>query len=370
MNIKYQYPAWLEIKKKTIIENLIEIKRVTKNAEQIVMLKGNAYGMGIKEIGRVLIEQGIKMFGVVGISEALTLKKVSKSIVVADFEPLTKYKLETYFKQKICLVISSVNDYRLLVSSKNVYSKRIKAIIKINTGLNRLGLSPKEAYEVLEDLSKYLKITILGLVTTLSENEEKDLEQISVIKIIQGKLQEKNVFVPFISYASSQSLITLNLNSYDVVRPGISLTGIYPDKESETKKKVLLKPIFKLKSYIAQIKNIGIGENILYKDMYRSKRKMLIAMLPVGYYLGYPLLKSRRDVLVQGNRCPVLGVTMSATIVDISKIEKIAVGELVTLYGKQGNEEIKLIEVARETGLSQYYLLTCLKSDLKRIYFN
>jgi alanine racemase len=366
----YKYPAWLEIRKKVIVKNLDEIKRITKNAEAIAMLKGNAYGMGLIEVGRVLIEQGIKMFGVVGISEALTMKKVSKNIAVIDFEPLTKYKLETYIKQEICPVISSIDDYKLLVNSESIYSKKTKVVVKINTGLNRLGLLPKETYEVLKELSKYSKITILGLVTTLCENEEKDLEQISVIKNIQSKLQEKNIFVSFVSYASSQSLMSLNLNTFNVIRPGISLSGIYPDKETETKKKVLLKPVFKLKSYIAQIKNINIGENILYKNMYWTKRKMCIAMLPIGYYLGYPLLKSKRDVLVQGKRCPVLGVTMSATIVDISKVKKIAVGEQVTLYGKQGNEEIKLKEIASETELSEYYLLTCLKSSLKRIYIN
>lgn len=362
-------PAVLEVDLKKLTANLKKLKSINPKSEILAMLKGNAYGMGLKEISQALIKAGVKYFGIVGAQEGIILRSLSSEINILDFEPIEIEKITQTFDKQICPVIYKLEDLDILVKSSQLYKRKTSIFLKINTGLNRWGLSFEEAILVAEELSKFTKVRICGLITTLIEDEKEDKRQIKILKNLQMELKKKGIDVTLISYVSSQYQLSTSNKESNLIRLGISLFGVYPDNETKKKALVKLDQVFSLKSQISQVRIIRENEGVLYKKRLVVNKKTKIGILPIGYYFGLPpLLKTQGRVLVDNKFCPILGISMSSTIIDISKVKKLIPNQEVVLLGRQGKQEITIYEWENWTGISRYALMCGFSSLLQRKY--
>lgn len=386
--------TWLEIDKKNILYNISNIKSLLQPKTRLmVVVKSNAYGHGMVEFAKEAVRAGALYLGVNTIDEALTLRKsgIIKPILVMGYVP--KERILEASKQFIDISILSSRQAVDIINEK--LSLKLKIHIKVDTGLNRLGINPDHILNIYKELSKYKKLEIVGIYSHLSAVEESNMDhtasQFKVFGNVIKTLEKNNISIPIKHIAASSATLILPESHFDMVRVGIANYGLWPSEDNKKSffdeapidiKKPFIKPVLSYKTKIIQIKDISSGY-IGYGCSYQVTRPMRIAILPVGYYEGYErgLSSPNRNikneqvgnahVLISGKKCPIVGrISMNMTIVDISKIKNNQIKELdeAVLIGKQGDLEITVSEIANFVKSINYEIVTRIPEHIPRYY--
>ena len=368
--------AWIEVDLNNIENNINEIRKIIhKNTKIMTVLKANAYGHGEVEVSKKLNEIGILDFAVATLDEGIILRKagIKGSILILGYTDIQNIKIV----QKYDLIQTIVDfEYAKEVEKLNL-DKKLKAHIKINTGMNRLG----ESYKNIDNLIKIYNmknLNILGTFTHLcvsdslfEDNIKFTKKQIDNFFKAIDALKLNNINVKKIHIQASYGIINYNDLECDYVRPGIIMYGVYStlqDKKS-CKIKLNLKPALKLKSKIVSIRNIQKGESVGYGRTFIAKKDMKIATVSIGYADGYSRCLSSKDVyvLVNDKFAKIIGrICMDQMIVDVSNITNIEVGDIVTLL--DDIEEISAENISNLSGSISNELLSRLGSRLPIIY--
>lgn len=375
MNKKQEQPsrAWIEINSKNLIHNILQIKSVIPtNCQIMAVIKANAYGHGMLETAKILSEIGISNFAVATIEEGIKLRKnnIRGNILVLGYTHFDK--LEQIIKYDLIQTIVDY-DYAKKISKLSLKEK-IKAHLKVNTGMNRLG----ENYKNIDNIKKIYNlknIQILGVYTHLcvSDNREKEAinftnQQITNFYNLIDNLTTSGYNVGKIHFQASYGILNYPNLKCDYVRPGIIMYGINSSKNNSTVKKISLKPVLSLKARITSIKEIDKNESVGYGRLFTAQKKMKIATISIGYADGYPCALSlkKAKVLINKQYAEVIGrICMDQLMIDVSNIKKLNQGSIVTLIGER--KFISAEEIAEKAGLSSYELLSRLGNRLKRI---
>lgn len=342
--------AWVEINLDNLEHNISEIRKIIyKDCKIMAVVKANAYGHGMVEISEKLLELGIDDFAVATLDEGIYLRKngITGNILILGYTSL-KY-VDVILKYDLIQTIVDY-DYATEISKLNI-SRKLKAHLKINTGMNRIG----EDYNQLSNIQKIYKmdnIRVLGIFTHLSvadSSREDDIQftkcQIDKFYNLILALKKQGYPLGKIHLQSSYGLLNYPELRVDYVRTGIIMYGIHSDKNIQTKVKLDLKPVLSLKARITSIRNIQKGDFVGYGRTYLANCSMRIATVSVGYADGYPrdLSLKRVKVFVRNQYAEVIGrICMDQLMIDISNIENIKVGDIVTLIGNR-----KLISAER-----------------------
>lgn len=394
--MQQEYLNWVEIDTQAIKYNFKNLKSLLKPRTRFMaVVKSNAYGHGIVEFATEAIKNGADWLGVVNIEEALKLRdaKIIKPIMVLGYVPIGK--LLEASRQNITIPIISMDYIASLIHAK--FKNKLTAHIKIETGINRMGIKIESIVGAYKTLLKLKNITIEGIYSHLSSVEENNMSytasQFSEFGKAVKLLEKNNIKIPLKHIAASGAAMLLRESHFDMVRFGITCYGLWPSEENKTSfwdeadsdtKKPFLRPALTYKTQLIQIKEVKSGY-IGYGCTYRVKRTMKIGVIPVGYYEGLdrglsgpmkmydPNLEREGfgEVLIDGVRCPVIGrVCMNMTIIDISKVktQKAKVGEEVVIIGKQGKAEITIEEVAKKINTINYEIITRIPEHIPRIY--
>ena len=249
-----------------------------------------------------------------------------------------------------------------------------KIHIKIDTGMTRIGFcanddSVKEIYKI----SKLDNIEIEGLFSHFSKADEDDKNpthiQFEKFTNIKNKLIDVGVTIPISHICNSAGIIDFPEYQLDMVRSGIITYGHYPS-ECVNHKKINLTPAMTFKTLVANINQIDKGISVGYGGTFVADKKMKIATILAGYADGYSrFLSNKADVLINGERCRVVGrVCMDQTMVDVSKLKNINLGDEVILFGKSGNNIVTVEEVAKIIGTINYEVLCAVSKRVPRIY--
>ena len=362
-----RYQRWIEIDRMRLNNNIRAIRNVTLNAPIIAMVKGNCYGLGLRTMVPLLHDNGVTAFGVVGIEEALIVRELCPKDTIINFESALIDDIRLFIQNNIVLSIMSPYDFHVISKYVTNKSMRVQVIVKINTGLNRWGCSVSDAISILKRLGVSKNITLIGLVTTLTENKQKDDEAIQIMNAFHMRAQDFGLQNLFLSYASSHAICSKKLSNFETIRPGISLWGIYPDNISMELRNLFLSPVFSLKSRVALVRKIKRGDRVLYKDSYCAIKDVLLGVVPIGYAQGYSSLFLGAYVLVRGVKCPVIGVSMSTTLINLSKISTPQKYEEVALIGEQKGNSITLEELSSISRLSPYAVMNQFSSNVPRV---
>ena len=369
-------PAWVEVNREKAIHNFLEVRRaVGPNVKICAVVKADSYGMGSMELSKMYLENGVDMFAVAVIGEAFELREEikDKEILVLGFTSEEFY--EDAIENNITLTVYNYDHAVRLNQTAKKLNKKAKIHIKVETGMNRLGFLPtEENADKIADIAKMENIMIEGAFSHQAKADERDkttahMQAGRFIKFM-GMLEERNVKIPVKHIANSATIIEMPEYYFDMVRPGIILSGFYPSDEVDIEK-YKFKICVTLKAKVANVKTIDAGEGVGYGHLYRADKPVVVGTIPIGYADGYSrLLSNKGYVVINGVKCPILGkVCMDQFMVDLSNVENPQIGDVAILYGDGTDGAMTAEDVANMRGTISYEVLTNLAvKRLPKIY--
>lgn len=375
MNKKNFYrQTWVEIDLAALRANYFLIKKHLPFATKIMAaVKANAYGHGIVEVSKKLIECRIDYLGVACVDEALLLRKNAIRKPILNLGAFLKGDAQAMAEHDITATVTDLRLAKYLNQVARRLKKKVKVHVKIDTGMGRLGIWHNQASDFIIQLCGLEHLILEGIYThfpSADSDEEFTRSQIAVFCSLLDKLQIRGVEIPLRHSANSAAVLGFRDAHFNLVRPGLALYGLH--SKEEWLDKVNLKPVLDFKTKVVYLKDVEKGRSISYGRTYVTKEKTAIATLPVGYGDGYNrLLSNRGRVLIHGKFYPVVGVVcMDQTMVDIGGVKDVRVADEVTLIGSQNNKRIRVEEIAALCNTIPYEVVCWISPRVPRVYLN
>jgi alanine racemase len=336
------------------------------------VVKADAYGHGAVPVAKRLEELGADFLGVARVEEGIELRKggIKKSILVLS--GVYQEEVEEVLAYKLTPLVYRLETAEALSAAAGKRGKKIPVHIKVDTGMGRIGVLAEEAPAFADRVRKFENLKIEGIASHLSTADEGNTsfteEQLKRFARSIEEMKKLAIDPPLCHIANSAALVNLPAAHFSLVRPGIMLYGSYPSPS--LKAKVSLRQVMSWRSRIADLRKLPPGYPISYGRTFITRRPSFIAAIPVGYADGYNRLFSNRgEVLIKGMRAPVVGrVCMDWTMVDVTAVTGVEVGEEVVLMGSQSGQEITPEEMGGWIGTISYEILCSVGKRVPRIY--
>ncbi len=368
--------AWAEISLDNIAHNIREIRRITgKSAEIMGVVKADAYGHGVMEVAKTLLENGASRFAVSMLDEAIQLRRAGIEVPILILGYTDPRRANEIIQNDVTQSVFSHDLAQALSDEAVRQGKKVKIHIKIDTGMSRIGFLPGyNAVKNVVEISRLPNIIIEGLFTHFATADEKNREytntQFERFMSICCELQRIGIHIPVKHCANSAAIIEYPEMHLDMVRPGIILYGMYPS-DDVNKAKIDLKPAMTLKANVIMVKEVEKNTSISYGRIFTTGRTSKIATIPIGYADGFNrMLSNKGKVLINGEFAPVVGrVCMDQCMVDITDIgSSVEVGDEVVLIGAQGQNNITAEDVAQTIGMINYELVCIVGKRIPRAF--
>lgn len=371
--------SWLEINLAQLKQNYLIFKQSLKrDAAIIAVIKGDAYGHGDVQVARLLSGLGVSMFAVSNIDEAVGLRDagICEEILILGYS--SPLYAKTLFEKNLTQTIVS-EEHALSLANSGL---KIKCQFAIDTGMNRIGLDGDNMQECIRIIRSYYdKLHVTGMFTHLCaadsncpERRKFTYEQINKFSDIANCLYELQL--PYVHCCNSAGgLFHLdNSEIFDhigqIVRLGIVLYGLKPDYSNTLPNGI--DPIMTWKSVVSMVKDVHPGETIGYGCDYKVTRKSRIATVTTGYADGFNRrLSNRGFVMINGRKAPIVGrICMDQTLVDVSHISDVKMGDVVVLMGKCGELQYTADDMAEDLGTIGYEVVCSISKRVQRFYVN
>ncbi|MDR1418507.1 MAG: alanine racemase [Endomicrobium sp.] len=363
---------WVEIDKSDFLFNLKKIKEyIAKDTKIMAVLKANAYSHGGIILAKEAQRVGISNIAVATLEEGIQFREAgikANILILGTIYPCENFQVA--LAHSLTPTISNMQDILALESLTVKLNKKINFHLKVDTGMGRIGALPEATYVLLNKISKIPQLNMIGIYTHFpvadTDSDFTKLQLDTFSKVVRYARQDLGL--KFIAHAANSAALFKNKRThFDMVRPGISLYGLNPFKHSESVLK--LKPVLSWKTRIIFLKKVPSGFSVSYGRTFVTNKVSVLATIPVGYADGYSrLLSNKSDVLVRGKRCPVIGrITMDMTMVDVTGIKGVSLGDEVVLIGLQGKEQIKVDELAKIQETINYEVVCSISSRVPRV---
>lgn len=369
--------SWVEVNLNQIIQNLeIYKKNLKKDAQIMAVIKADAYGHGDAMVARTLSAKGINLFAVSNIDEAVGLRNagITGEILILGYSsPI--YANTLHFLNLTQAIVSA--EYAEALARTGY---EIKCQFAIDTGMNRIGIPSydvKAAASIVRKYSHMLHVNGIFTHLCVADSIEKDdieytKRQLTLFKNVAAEL--KDLSLPYIHcYNSAGGLYHLENDEFNetignVVRLGIILYGLKPDVSDSLPKGI--KPAMTWKSVVSLVKDLEEGESISYGRTFTTKRKSKIATVTTGYADGYNrLLSNKGFVLIKGQKAPIVGrVCMDQTLVDVTDIPEIKMGDVVVLMGESDGLNYNADDLAKDLDTIGYEIVCNISKRVQRFY--
>ncbi len=359
--------AWVEINLGNLEHNVLELKKIIpENVQIMAVVKADAYGHGALTCAPTLLACGITSFGVASIDEALELRqnKITTPILVLGAVPI--WSFESALQNDISISIFS--DEHLEVA-KNLYektNKKIKAHIKIDTGMNRIGIVKQKAVDFIKKVQGAKYLDLEGIFTHFADVENKTLfkEQNRIFENIIKQIDTKNLII----HSANSPAALEKSKFYNMARLGIVLYGLTPYSNNTPIPD--LKQVIGLKGRITNIHAIEKNEGVSYGHKFVAKSPVKVATIPVGYADGVArALSGQIFGTVNGTMVRQIGqITMDQMMFDVTNVPDIKISDIITLLGEDDKDFFSINEWAKILNTINYELTCRLKVRLPRIY--
>lgn len=376
--------SYIEINQTALQNNIEFIKNIIgANCELISVIKGNAYGHGIKNITPILSNYGVTSFAVFSAFEANkiveTKVKYQRIIIMGDAD---NEGLKWAIKNSIEFFVFDKDRLTQAVKFAKQLHTKAKIHLEVETGLNRTGFTKKELKTVLHFLKENADhISIEGVCSHLAGAEDianyfRITKQISKFNSTLKYLDKENIIYKNAHLACSAAVMNYPKTIKDMARVGIMQYGFWPSKQvkiaylaNQKDKNDPLQRVISWKSKVMNIKIIDEGEYIGYGNSYLTETKTKIASIPVGYAHGFSRsLSNQGKVLINGTRVDIVGVVnMNMIIADVTNLGEVKKGDEVVLIGEQNDQSISVTSFSDLSSQLNYELLTRLPNDIPRI---
>lgn len=365
-------PTVAEIDLRAIAFNLKGVKqKVGNNVKILGVVKANAYGHGLVEVSRYVEGRYADYFGVAIAEEGATLRRGGIQAPIHVFTLPARSQGALYADFDLEATVCSLSDCRILNVLGTKRRKTLPVHVKIDTGMNRIGVRGKDLRRFLSAIRTLRRLEIKGVYThfATSDNADKKFaeKQLAEFSDALDVLRSEGVSPELIHSANSGAILDLPESYFDMVRPGIVTYGYYPSYE--TSESIRLKPAMTLKTRVVLVKWINPGDSVSYNRRFIAKRKTKIATLPVGYADGYTrLLTGKASVIINGKVFPVVGtICMDQIMVDVGRSD-VAAGDEAILIGSQGRAKVDAWDIASKLGTVPLEVVSAVTTRVPRIY--
>ncbi|MGZ5004214.1 MAG: alanine racemase [Chthoniobacterales bacterium] len=359
--------CWAEIDLAALRHNAgVARQRAGPNVELLAVIKANGYGHGLAAVAKALTNDA-HLFGVANLQEAIEARAAAPNPVII-LGPALASEREGIVTHQFIPSISSfaeAQEFNRLAQNSSVAIN-----YKIDTGMGRMGAAETIAVEELKQIAALRNITIHSVSTHLPSANEDDAFTRAQLTRFHALVRQIRAALPGsykIHSSPSAGVLRFKNEGCDIVRAGLMLYGVSPLAEFQTQ----LRPALALKSRVVLVRDLSAGSSISYGRTFITQRPTRVATLGIGYADGYPRAISNQDaaVLIRERRCPVLGrITMDLTMVDVTEVPDVSLGDEVVLIGRQGEQEVTAHEVAVRASTIPWEIFTGIGSRVARVY--
>ena len=370
----------LRISTDALRANASALRALVQPHHAAFVVKGNAYGHGIVETA-LAIEGTASGFCVYNVDEALELRDGGVTKPVLILGPVPPDRLAEALEADAALALWDTKAFlHDLATAASRANRRARVHIKVNTGLNRLGLLPTDLPDAAETYVQMPQLEIAGVFSHLAAAEELDspftmlqLERFNEAFRLAEPVFAAHHAAPMRHIAASAAAMLWPQTRLDLSRFGIALYGLWPSaatREAMNGGKLPLQPALSYESELVVARTIEAGEPVGYGTTFHAPKQMQIGVVPLGYADGIPrALSNKGAVLVEGKRAPLIGrVAMNMFFVDLSHAPNAHTGSKVTLIGRDGDEEVTADDWASWSDTINYEIVTRLPSTLTRVF--
>ena len=371
-------PAWVEVNLSNLDYNIKNIRAKIGDRDMIGVIKADAYGHGSVKVAEVLRENGVKIFAIATLQEAITLREAGarEEIIMLGLTP--DMYADTIVNYDITPVVCDAANAAAIDAAAAAAGKTVRGLIAVDTGMGRIGYLPDDANidTAVEDVKKIAALKnfkIRGLFSHMSTADAFDKtyshEQEAKYNKFYDALTAAGVEIPWKTLANSASIMELPTVHFDACRPGIILYGCYPSDEVDVNE-LSIKPVMSVKANIVHLKDVPAGFSVGYGRRYISEKPSKIATLALGYADGYPRPYSQfAKVIVNGVMAPVAGnICMDQCMVDVTDVPDVKVGDEVIIMGTDGKNTILADDIAKATGTINYEICCAFGQRLPKVY--
>ncbi|MEO5377215.1 MAG: alanine racemase [Magnetococcus sp. DMHC-6] len=369
--------SWVEIDLGAIQANFLLACHLVGTAEKVTpVIKTNGYGLGALAIAHALRECGATRFCIARVEEARLLRQAGIDNALVMMSGLAFGQEQAVVDLKLTPFVWRLEEILALAQcvEKN---QSIGIVLKINTGMGRLGFSPEAILEIMTTIDRMTGVHVVGVASHLACADEWERpetgQQVALLRKVLAQPVWHNRELR-VSMANSAGILAHPQSHFDWVRPGLMLYGVSPFGATCSAPLVAQKiqPVVTWRTRIVQIRPLSKGDSLGYNHTFTAQRASRIALLPVGYGDGYfRSLSNKGQVLVHDQRARVVGnVCMDLIAIDITDLVGVKEGDVVTLLGKDETQEISIHEYATWAGTISYEVLCRFGSRVVRCYVN
>jgi len=361
--------AWLEIDRGAIRRNFQRVReKVGSTVGIISVVKSNAYGHGLEEVVTILDQTETEMFAVISLDEARRVAELSnKPVLILGY--LDNKEVTDAIEEGFVLNVYDMEQVPAYQRFAERMGRTVRINLKVETGLNRLGVSPEQAVDLLSGQSRYPNLKIEAMFSHLacSTNKEKNQQQLRILQDIIIDIEGKAPLLP-IHLDSSYALQNFSEGYFDAVRVGLALYGVdevLPEMESS----------LTCKSVVMQVKPVEKGQGISYGHLYVALKNMEVAVIAIGYADGLSQsLRDKMSVLIDGKKVPVVGqICMNMIIADVTGLNIKRGNEVVIIGEQKGSdgtvEKITVAELSKLSEIRHHEFLIRMGLALPKRYF-
>src|SRR5487761_249115 len=378
-------PVWAEVSLSAIAHNLRLIRRkIGRKRKILAVVKANAYGLGAVEISRFLSRLGVEAFGVTCSAEGIELRDagIRQSILLlSGFWPGEERRMFRYNLTPAIVRLDQLRSLECAAAKSPRLKTRIKFPfhLKIDSGMNRLGVSPEQLGAFIRAYASCPHLELAGTFTHFASSDDfrttQNEQQEKVFSEALAQLRHAGISHGAIHMANSGAICARESTWSDMVRPGAVLYGYHqgfepPEVAANVKKDMQLKPCLSFRARMISLREVAAGQPVGYSARFVADRPSRIAVIAAGYADGIVRQRSNHGcVIVRGRLVPLVGtISMDLSMVDVTDVPGAAVGDIVTIYGQDGSVSIHADQVARQIGTVTSDLLCAVGRRVPRFY--
>ncbi|MDP5018135.1 alanine racemase [Anabaena sp. UHCC 0187] len=367
--------AWVEIDLGALSHNVKQlVKLLSPQTQLMAVVKADAYGHGAGTVAKTALEAGATWLGVATVPEGIQLREdgIKAPILILgatntpeQIQAIAHWQLQpTLCSPKQALEFSNTLETIHYNSSLPVH-------IKLDTGMSRLGTNWQQAAEFVQLVQGLPHLDIASIYSHLATADSPDVtvmgEQHRRFEEAIADIKAKGIKIPSLHLANSAATLADSSLHYDMVRVGLAMYGLYP--ATHLQHEIKLQPVLQLKARVTQVKTIAPGTGVSYGHHFTAAKEMRLAVVGIGYADGVPRhLSNQMQVLIRGQSVPQIGaITMDQIMLDVSSIPDLQEGEIVTLLGEQGQEQISPDDWANRLNTISWEILCGFKHRLPRV---
>ncbi|MFT7583161.1 MAG: alanine racemase [Myxococcota bacterium] len=391
VNVPASWTTWCEVSAPALANNCRELRRrVGPDVLLGVVVKSDAYGHGAVAASEVLLAAGADWLIVNALNEAERLRAAGQQAPIYVCGPVLPAQAERVVAADVRIVVYERSLVDAVAQAACGSGRQVGVHLKVETGNHRQGLAIEAGLALAQHIADTEGVWLEGVTTHYADIEDTTdhrfaMGQLSAFSQACARLQDAGFSAPLAHSANSAATILWPKTHGGLVRPGIATYGLWPSSETHAVAVALsgqggdhegrggflpdLQPALSWRARIAQVKSVPVGAYIGYGRTFRATHPMRVAVLPMGYYEGYDRrLSNLGHVLIDGQRAPVRGrVCMNMTMVDVTHIGGVAVGDVATLLGNDGDEAVSAETLAGWMGSINYEVVSRIHPVVPRL---